>query len=406
MQTSILLALTFCIPQFHALSVGSTSNRTISKHLFNAFIAAHGRNYIRGSQEYDTRQELFQERVAQVHLHNSNPRKRWVAAVNHFADHTEQELAQYRGWRGVHRSDNLKASGNLNRHSRENLLLSKSTSTLPEEKTWKDVPIIAKESTDQGQCGSCWAVTTATVLTAGAQIRGLGHNFSAQDILDCVPNPNHCGGSGGCDGSTVELAMNWIMEFGGKSMVESPYVGTDQKCQTQNDHVISALAAPQSLEDMTKVGFHGPLSQQSKGLQLGLRGWEHLPENKYMPLLKAVAMTGPVAVSVSATNGWFMYWGGIFDTCSRDAEINHAVTLIGYGKDAESGDKYWIIKNSWGAYWGEQGNIRILRTDSDEEHCGTDYNPKDGTGCNGGPSQVKVCGMCGILYDSVVPLYS
>jgi cathepsin L len=401
LQTVVILVLSFHTCHLSALLVGSTYNRSIIEHSFTAFVGEHGRNYVIGSPEYELRMALFDARVAQVRLHNSNSQKRWVAATNHFADHTEEELARLHGWRGLHRSDNMQQ-----RSARQNVLLSQASSVLPEEKIWTDLPIIARESTDQGQCGSCWAVATATVLTAGAQIHGLSHNFSAQDILDCVPNPNHCGGSGGCDGSTVELAMNWIMEFGVKNMAESPYLGIDQTCASSAAKVVSTLAAPQSLEDMTKVGFHGPISQQSIGLNLGLRGWEHLPENSYMPLLKAVAMTGPVAVSVSATNGWFMYWQGIFDTCSRDAEINHAVTLIGYGKDAESGDKYWLVKNSWGAAWGEQGNIRLLRSDSDEEHCGTDYNPKEGTGCNGGPPQVRVCGMCGILYDAVVPVFS
>lgn len=75
------------------------------------------------------------------------------------------------------------------------------------------------------------------------------------------------------------------------------------------------------------------------------------------------------------------------------------MTLIGYGKDD---DKFWLIQNSWGADWGDAGRVKLLRRDSDESECGTDKQPEVGTGCDGGPKEVKVCGMCGILYDSVV----
>lgn len=89
-------------------------------------------------------------------------------------------------------------------------------------------------------------------------------------------------------------------------------------------------------------------------------------------------------------------------------DINHAVTLVGYGVDndgyGENGEqKYWTIRNSWSPSWGEDGYIRLARSDDDEDNCGMDTTPQDGTACAGDTTPVKVCGTSGVLYDSSYP---
>ena len=72
----------------------------------------------------------------------------------------------------------------------------------------------------------------------------------------------------------------------------------------------------------------------------------------------------PVAINIAA-NDWQSYTGGILE-CTSSA-INHAALLVGYGTD--NGVDYWLIKNSWGTSWGENGYIRVSRDTSNYKNC-------------------------------------
>jgi cathepsin L len=382
---------------------GSTIRRAAEgKELpsFESFLAKYDRTYSTHNKEYDMRRTIYERRLAVVQQQNSKTHRLWDATVNHLSDRTEDELAQLRGLRMVKAA--MKRPGMIGAHKGQ-FLSQIRTAVLPDVKDWTHLKA-AKLDVDQGGCGSCWAVATATMLQANAEINGYNRSFAAQELVNCVQNPHHCGGDGGCAGATVELGMNWVMESGLETESNTPYLGADATCKKQGTSLIAHAQGghqKESLEEMTAIGFHGAKSELSAGLALGLRGWERLPENEYEPLIRAVAEHGPVAVSVSAS-GWGNYGAGIFDGCGVDAEIDHAVVLLGYGFDKDRNQKTWTIKNSWGLTWGEDGNIRLLR-EVGNVHCGTDYQPKSGTACDAGPSTVPVCGMCGILYDNVVP---
>jgi cathepsin L len=376
-----------------ALSV----QRTRDTARFQDFITAYGRSYFPGTEEYEDRRKLFEKNIEEVRKHNSKASRLWNAAINHLSDRTTSELSMLRGLRPMRLTEQAAAVAAPHRQGGHSLQ-QVSSAVVPEEISWMNLTAVQAD-TDQAVCGSCWAVATATMLWANSEINGYDRTYSAQELVDCVPNPHQCGGNGGCGGSTTELALNWVMENSLATSAETPYYGLDSTCKKVVDSASLLMSKDvDSLAQMIRIGFHGPESQFSPGLSLGLRGWEKLPENEYEPLVRAVAFTGPVAVSVAADK-WYSYDSGIFDNCGVNAVVDHAVTLIGYGTDSIR--KYWLIKNSWGLSWGEEGNIRLLRHTGDA-HCGTDFSPEMGTGCTGGPKSVKVCGMCGILYDSVV----
>mmetsp|Transcript_1162 Transcript_1162/g.2268 ORF Transcript_1162/g.2268 Transcript_1162/m.2268 type:complete len:423 (+) Transcript_1162:80-1348(+) len=388
---------------------------------FTSFLAQHGRVYPVGTAEYEHRRSLFEKRVDEVKRHNSNPKKVWIAAVNYLFDRTEEELSSLRGWKGRARPAGSRSVGQVARHDgQKKLFLGQSEKVvIPENHTWGDLQAI-KADVNQGGCGSCWAVATMTMMNAADEIAGNKRSFAAQDLVNCVPNPYSCGGQGGCSGATVELAMDWISQHGMRTTDDSPYHGIDERCyasllEHHTDSIPTSSAAKltssgivkgdlkndvvygNKLDAMIAIGEHSAQSS-SLGAKMGLKYWTRLPENEYKPLLSHLVQYGPLAVSVSAS-GWYAYGSGIFDMCQEDAIIDHAVVLFGYGKDEEKGMKFWDIKNSWGRSWGVDGNIRLPR--SETVKCGIDNQPELGTGCDGGPTEVKVCGECGILYDVV-----
>ncbi|KAL5793628.1 hypothetical protein ACOSP7_002222 [Xanthoceras sorbifolium] len=100
-----------------------------------------------------------------------------------------------------------------------------------------------------------------------------------------------------------------------------------------------------------------------------INGFEDVPSNNEKALLKAVAHQ-PVSVAIDAGEGDFQFYSsGVFTgTCGTD--LDHGVTAVGYGVNAD-GTKYWLVKNSWGTGWGEEGYIRMQRdVDAKEGLCG------------------------------------
>merc|ERR1712113_629760 len=108
-----------------------------------------------------------------------------------------------------------------------------------------------------------------------------------QAMTSCTPNPRNCGGTGGCEGATAELAYDMVKAAGLPFDSAFPYSsgnnGETGKC--------------------TKANMNGP--------RISIRGYRVLPSNQYLPLKQALVQQGhAIAVAVDATN-WNFYFSGI-----------------------------------------------------------------------------------------------
>jgi len=376
---------------------------------FPEFVAQHRRAYLPGSDEYTMRKGIYEALADRVHKVNSDPSRLWTAGLSKLADRTKDELSALRGYNRHLRASFAAGSNDLGMASSEAALVEFGTPQLlkqgrvevPQDLNWGDKLVSLAKARDQGGCGSCWAFAAGNVLRAQSEIHTSERDFSVQELVSCVPNPEHCGGSGGCTGATVELAMDYVLRHGSLTEEQMPYTGMDERCPVDRHAEVHAQMLAES------KGGERENIYRNKGEDYGMVGWMRLPENRILPMKQALVTHGPLGVALMVSDLFQLYINGILPACDQDAVINHAVTLVGFGVDDATSTKFWRIQNSWGSDWGEGGFLRLVRLDDDaeESHCGWDSQPEVGNGCDGGPERVWVCGACGILNDVVSPIF-
>ncbi|CAD5208695.1 unnamed protein product [Bursaphelenchus xylophilus] len=180
---------------------------------------------------------------------------------------------------------------------------------------------------DQGKCGACWAFSVV------GNIEGLWKKksgdlvrLSEQELVDCDRRDK------GCQGGNMLVTYSEIIRLGGLVKEEDyPYKGRNERCNLERNQIVA------------KIDSFVHINQNEETIKQYL--YEH----------------GPISVGINA-NPLQYYSRGVFHpTSSRCSPrgLNHAVTLVGYGVDGK--DPYWLVKNSWGTRWGENGYFRIYR---------------------------------------------
>jgi len=361
--------------------------------------------------EYDHRSAIFAKNMKKILSHNVGKMtaegdviEGYVMGVNMFTDVATDELpmgynkALHPAWSSqLHRGGAVTSTERLlgttdtitTSYSQPPDFVMDEIEDLPDSVDWAEAGNVNPIVPNQGMCGSCWTFAATGTIEAHLSIATSEPplSLSEQNMLQCTPNTEECGGTGGCGGATVELAYNYIADISTRQT--GGMFGSD----VLRYNALSSGSCESATEGLTP--------------SVGIRGWTMLETNNYKAVMNALAKVGPLAISVAASS-WGSYSKGIFDT--QDSEVNHAVLLVGYGIDEDTGVKYYKVRNSWGPSFGENGYIRIKRDDNDATVCEMDNDPLVGLACaldeNGNhitPEAVRVCGTGAILFDVSYP---
>ena len=186
---------------------------------------------------------------------------------------------------------------------------------------WRNEGVVTPVK-DQGKCGSCWAFSTVACLESAHAIKTRELiSMSEQQVVDCDTV------SSGCYSGYQYAAFEYFEKTGDETETDYPYSSGDGKAR--------------------------PCNADTTVEQFFVDSYTNVPEKSVAQLKAAIAKT-PVSVTVEADELVFMlYKSGILndDRCFYNKKPNHAVTAVGYGSEGDV--DYYIIKNSWGAKWGE-----------------------------------------------------
>ncbi|XP_074470153.1 cathepsin S, ortholog 1 [Sebastes fasciatus] len=272
--------------------------------------------------EVDFRRAVWEKNMQLVLRHNqeaSAGKHSFTMGLNHLSDMTAEEINE--------KLNGLKLEDPIN--FRNSTFKEASGLLTPQSVDWRKSGLVSPVR-NQGLCGSCWAFSSMGALEGQMKKRtGVLVPLSPQNLVDCSTED----GNLGCRGGYISKAIRYVIRNQGvDSESFYPYEHKDRKCRY-------SVAG--------KAGYCSDL--------------HILPRGDEKTLQTVVASVGPVAVAVNAMlRSFHFYKGGLYNVPNCDPKfINHAVLVVGYGTDA--GQDFWLVKNSWGTAWGEEGFIRIAR---------------------------------------------
>jgi len=206
-------------------------------------------------------------------------------------------------------------------------------------------------------CGSCWAHGSVSALGDRIKIarggKGIDVNVAVQHILNC-------GGVGSCHGGSVDGPYQWLAGISKKTgtgiayLTENPYLA----CSSESQQGF----CPNAKWDCTPENVARTCSTfPPSGFCAGLSRYPNATISDYgsisgqAAMMKEIYNRGPIACGIDA-EPILKYTDGI--ATEEGSMVDHVISVVGWGNDEKEG-QYWIVRNSWGVYWGEMGYIRV-----------------------------------------------
>jgi cathepsin L len=293
------------------------------EHEFIKFLAKHNRRYAT-KEEYNLRLAEFQKNHQFVQEFNKKGSKQTVE-VNHMGDWTREEYRNILGYKTHMRNANEER-------------VYEDNTTAKQAVDWRSEGAVTPVK-NQGQCGSCWTFSsTGSLEGRHFQKTGVLTSFSEQQLVDCCNNSTGgCDYSQGCQGGIMDEALTYTQTFDLMTEADYPYTAQNGNCAYKGAG--------------TGAGYNNVSKTDIS------------PKNK--SAFKASIASGPTSIAIEADQMAFQFYnGGVLDSGCGD-QLDHGVLAVGYGKTAT--EEYAIVKNSWGASWGDAGFLKISL---DNDSCG------------------------------------
>jgi C1A family cysteine protease len=294
----------------------------VYKQMWKEWKEEHGMKF---SKDLDkVRYFIFKQNVMMIDEHNSDKEKskNYQMGTNRF---THMNFEEFHTMMMSKPAKRVLTDNELLDSFYENLEAT-SFGNIPESIDWREKGAVTLPK-DQKNCGSCYSFSGIGALEGAYSIAsGNLISLSEQQIVDC----SQSFGNNGCDGGEMPFVFEYVIKNGGIcSEQDYPYTAKQGQCNNACKKVVT------------------------------ISNYTEIPKNE-TALLVAVGTVGPVSIGIEADTVEFQHYStGVFDAPCGD-NLDHGVLAVGYGRSVDNQD-YWIVKNSWGQTWGEQGYIRMIR---------------------------------------------